>query len=331
MKRFILALAAFSFALTAASAQEIRYNYRTGGITRVSTEYEFVKNGEADQHPAWVRLEYVRFKDGSVSYVLYMNFEEKTAVNIPKGVRMAATLSDGKLVRADQMYSQKGNKRAFTSGKGRVYWNRTQYMFDESDMKRMVSGIRDLDVITGWNPDDYLQIKYSDNQLGKVLSAHYAAIGKALSSSVPISADGILDYANNATSITVKAKPNVAAGAQYKYNVAVTYLYYKGTNTEDVDLEFQLGTTKDIRIHYATPVVIELSDGEKLVLSQSREDVSRVMVYPTLAQMRRMIAKGVRSVTYTCEDTPVTDTFAGTAFSEAVSKGYQTVMSVAER
>ena len=331
MKKLILALAAFALASALLPAQEIRYNFKTGGITRVSTEYEFVKNGDNDQHPAWVRLEYVRFKDGSVSYMLYMNFEEKTAVNIPKGVRMAATLSDGKLVRSDQLYSQKGNKRAFTSGKGRVYWNRTQYMFDESDMKRMVKGIRDLDIITGWNPDDYLQIKYSDNQLGKVLAAHYAAIGNALSSSVQISADGILDYANNATSITIKAKPNIAAGSQYKYNVSVTYIYYKGTNTEDVDLEFQLGTTKEIRIHYATPVVIELADGEKMVLSQSREDISRVMVYPTLSQMRRMIAKGVKSITYTAEDTPTTETFSGFAFSDAVSKGYQTVMSVAER
>ena len=73
-----------------------------------------------------MRLEYVRFKDGTVSYILYMNFEEKTAVNIPKGVRMAATLADGKLVRGEQSYAQKGNKRAFTSGKGRVYWNRAQ-------------------------------------------------------------------------------------------------------------------------------------------------------------------------------------------------------------
>ena len=102
MKKCILALAALSLALTVASAQEIRYNYRTGGITRVSTEYEFVKNGDNDQHPAWVRLEYARFKDGSVSYVLYMNFEEKTAVNIPKGVRMAVTMLDGKLVRRYQ-------------------------------------------------------------------------------------------------------------------------------------------------------------------------------------------------------------------------------------
>ena len=331
MKRFGPALLAFFLVPAFLQAQEIRYNYRNGGITRVSTEYELVTTGEADQHPTWVRLEYVRFKDGTVSYILYMNFEEKTAVNIPKGVRMAATLADGKLVRGEQSYAQKGNKRAFTSGKGRVYWNRAQYMFDEADVKKMIKGIKELDVITGWNPDDYLQIKYSDNQLGKVLAAHYAAIGAALGASVGISADGILDYANNSTSITIKARPSVAAGAQYKYNVAITYLYYKNTNTEDIDLEFQLGTQKEIRIHYATPVVIELCDAEKIVLSQSREDVSRVMCYPTLAQVRKMIAKGVKSVTYTTEDGSVTDTFSGSSFTDAVSKGYQTVMSVAER
>lgn len=331
MKKTLLALAALALASILLPAQEIRYNYRSGGITRVSTEYEFVTTGSGDQHPFWTRLEYVRFKDGSVSYMLYMNFEEKTAVNIPKGVRMAVTLTDGKLVRADQSYTQKGNKRAFTSGKGRVYWNRAQYLFEEQDMKRMTGGIKDLDVITGWNPEDYFQINYSDNQFGKVLAAHYNAISKALSASVQVVAEDIADYANNSTSITIKAKPNVATGGRFKYNVSVTYLYYKNTNTEDIDLEFQLGTTKDYRIHYSTAVVFELTDGEKIVLSQSREDVSRVMCYPSLVQVRRMLSKGVRSVTFTTDEGAVTDTFAGSSFTDALGKGYQTVMSVAER
>ena len=331
MKKMLLALAALSLFASLLPAQEIRYSYKKGGITCVSSEYELVTTGATDPHPAWVRLEYVRFKDGSISYLLHLNFEEKTAVNIPKGVRMAVTLNDGKLVRSEQLYVQKGNKRAFTSSKGRVYWNRTKYMFDESDMKRMILGIKDMDVITGWNPDDYFQIKYPENQLGKVLAAHYAAISKAIPSAVQISADDIDDYANNSTSITIKAKPKVASGTQYKYNVAVSCLYYKNTNTEDIDLEFFVGTTKDYRIHFSTAVVFELGNGEKIVLTQSREDVNHVMCYPTLTQVRKMIQAGVKSVTYTVEDQPITDTFTTSSFTDALSRGYQTVMSVAER
>ena len=75
----------------------------------------------------------------------------------------------------------------------------------------------------------------------------------------------------------------------------------------------------------------ELGGGEKLVLEQAREDISRVVVYPTLAQARKMIAKGIRAVTYTLDSGAVTDTFSGPSFTDAFSKGYQTVMSVAER
>ena len=332
MKKLFVAILALSLFPLLAFSQELRYNYKTGGITRVSTEYEFVQTGDADQHPIWMRLEYVKFKDGSVSYVLYLNFEEKKAVNIPKGVRIAVTPSDGgKIINADQMYVQKGNKHAFTSGKGRVYWNRAQYMFDAPDMQRMVKGIKSLDVITGWNAEDYVQITYASNQLGKVLAAHYNAVNAAAPSAVAIAAAGILDYDSKPTALTVKAKPTVATGEKYKYNVAVTYLYYKGTNTEDVELEFQLGTEKEYRIHLSTPVVFELGGGEKLVLEQAREDVSRVVVYPTLAQARKMIAKGIKAVTYTLDSGAVTDTFSGPSFTDAFSKGYQTVMSVAER
>ncbi|MBR5699866.1 MAG: hypothetical protein IKX37_02105 [Bacteroidales bacterium] len=332
MKKLFVAILALTLFPLLALSQELRYNYKTGGITRVSTEYEFVQTGDADQHPFWMRLEYVKFKDGSVSYVLYLNFEEKKAVNIPKGVRIAVTPSDGgKIINADQMYAQKGNKHAFTSGKGRVYWNRAQYMFDAPDMQRMVKGVKALDVITGWNAEDYVQITYASNQLGKVLAAHYNAVNAAAPSAVAIAPSGILDYDSKPTALTVKAKPSVATGEKYKYNVAVTYLYYKGTNTEDVELEFQLGTEKEYRIHLSTPVVFELGGGEKLVLEQAREDISRVVVYPTLVQARKMISKGIKAVTYTLDSGAVTDTFSGPSFTDAFSKGYQTVMSVAER
>ena len=57
MKKLLLALAAVLALVPFASAQEIRYSYKNGGVTRVSTEYEFVKTGEGDQHPLWTRLE----------------------------------------------------------------------------------------------------------------------------------------------------------------------------------------------------------------------------------------------------------------------------------
>ena len=95
MKKTILFALTILMSVTL-NAQTIRTNYRSGGMTHISTEYEDL---QLDATPAQVRVELAGFPDGSTLYLLYVNLVQKTSSVVPKGVKMAATLPGGKLVR----------------------------------------------------------------------------------------------------------------------------------------------------------------------------------------------------------------------------------------
>ena len=70
MKRTLLLLAALALGLSL-SAQQIRTNYRSGGITHISTVPEACRDFE-------VRVEKVGFEDGSWMYQLFIDLRQKT-------------------------------------------------------------------------------------------------------------------------------------------------------------------------------------------------------------------------------------------------------------
>ena len=92
MKKTILTLAALGAALTL-SAQEIRTNFRSEGMTHISTDFEPCQDFTA-------RVERVGFPDGSSLWQLFIDLRQKTAFTAPKGVKMTATLPGGSIVRA---------------------------------------------------------------------------------------------------------------------------------------------------------------------------------------------------------------------------------------
>ena len=73
MMKKILILVMAAFMTVAASAQQIRTNYRNNGITHISTDYELLQVGNI---PTWTKLEFVGFPDGSKLYLLYMNMDK---------------------------------------------------------------------------------------------------------------------------------------------------------------------------------------------------------------------------------------------------------------
>ena len=113
MKKTLLSLAAFAAALTL-YAQEIRTNYRSEGITHVSTEAESCQDFT-------VRVERVGFPDGSSMYQLFIDLRQKTGFTAPKGVKMTATLPGGSVVRADQIGQESATKTRQEDG---LYLNR---------------------------------------------------------------------------------------------------------------------------------------------------------------------------------------------------------------
>ena len=188
MKKTLLSLAVFAAALTL-SAQEIRTNFRSAGITHISTEAEPCQDFT-------VRVERVGFSDGSTLYQLYIDLLQKTPFTAPKGVKMTATLPGGAVVRADQIGQESATKTRQEDG---LYLNRLRYALEEPDLDKLTRGVTDLELVTGWNPDDYLQIHFKDDTLAALLKRHCEAIRKAAAGTVDLTAEaaGRVDLTGN--------------------------------------------------------------------------------------------------------------------------------------
>lgn len=326
MKKAILACAVFIASALLMGAQEIRTNYRSGNMTRISTDYEEINCGEC---PVWTRVEKVGYKDGSTMYVLYLNFEQKTSANVPKGVKMAINLTGGGFVRVEQIGQDSATKRAFQRGGNRVYWNRTKYAVDNADMTKIMRGVSSIDVVTGWNPDDYIQMKFPGDELAALLRRHVDAIGKAASSTINLTAE-LGSRANNRNNILTSTKPITARGANYAYNVSLTHLYYKNTNLEDFDLKIQIGSSKTHHIAIDSPITFTLANGSTLVLKQAVEEDDFFTVYPSMRELRQLCG-GIRAITVSYDGGTLSDTFSGDALSSAINQQYQLLMSVSDR
>ena len=312
--------------LAAQAAGPVRYQYKNKGITHVSADYDRIAVGDT---PFWVRTESVVFPDGSAAWLLYLNIEGAKAVNVPKGVKMAVTLSGGKMIRLEQIGTDNATKRALSRDKDRYYLNRLKYMVDPADMTNLCAGVSSLDIVTGWDPDDYVQVNFPGTEFSKVLSAQVAAVGAA-GKAEELSGE-IARYADNNNSLMVVARPEAVKGTSMAFNVGLTYLYYKNKDQEDFDLSVQVGTDSEYRIPLESEVVFLLGNGSQVILRQTRDEVNRLFLYPSVTDVRRMIAAGVRSLTFQAESGAAGDTFDGRAFSEALNRQYQLLMSVSPK
>lgn len=311
------------------NAQTIRTNYRSGGMTHISTEYEDL---QLDATPAQVRVELAGFPDGSTLYLLYVNLVQKTSSVVPKGVKMAATLPGGKLVRMEQIGEDSATKRRLDNG---FFLNRLKYAVETPDMEKMVRGVKSIDIITGWNPDDYLQATFPENQLGDLLKRHCETIRDAAAHTIELGAS-IASYTENLNSILSTTEPLVGRGATLDYNILLSHLYYKNNNEEDLDLAFVIGSKEQYHIPYDAAVRFMLNDGTVIGLLQTRDDVNFVYVYPTLEDLSRMVTVGIKTISIDYEGGILTDTFppredGAYSFSEAVNQELQLLLSMSPR
>ena len=328
MKKTLLALLAACFVLSL-QAQNIRTNYREEGITHISTDYEELQMAGI---PAQVRVELAGFADGSTLYLLYINLLQKTSTVVPKGVKMAVTLSNGKLVRLDQIGEDSATKRRLESG---VFVNRLKYAAEAADMEKMVKGIKSLDIITGWNPEDYVQVNFGENELGDLLKRHCEAILKAADVTIDL-VSTLSGYTENLNSVLSTTHPLVGRGANYDYNILMSHLYYKNNHQEDLDLAFLIGTKEQYHVPYDASVKFTLNDGSVIGLLQTRDDMNFVYVYPTLDDLYRMVSVGVKSLSIDYEGGVLTDEFppredGELTFSQVVNQELQLLLSVSKR
>lgn len=328
MKKMLIGALALLLCM-GAQAQSIRTNYRSGGITHISTDYEQFQLAGT---PSEVRVELAGFPDGSTLYLVYLNLIQKSATQVPKGVKMAVTLTNGKLVRMEQIGEDSATKRRLDNGN---FINRLKYAAESADMEKMVRGIKSIDIVTGWNPDDYIQASFPADELGSLLKRHCEAILKASESTVDLEAT-LSGYTENVNSTLSTSNPVVARGKNYDYNILLSHLYYKNNNQEDLDLAFVIGTKEQFHIPYDAAVRFTLRDGSVIGLIQTRDDVNFVYVYPTLEDLARMVSVGIASLSIDYDGGVLEDSFGpredgARDFSAAVNQELQLLLSMSPR
>ena len=316
MKKILLLVAALGLSFVL-SAQSIRTNYRSGGMTHISTVSEQVQDMD-------VRVELVGFPDGSSMYQLFFDLRQKTSFTAPRGVKMTATLPDGSFVRADQVGRESATKSRLEDG---LYLNRLRYALEAVDMEKLTRGVKSLELVTGWDPDDYLQYSFKDDAFGALLKRHCIAIDKAKASTIDLTVEPA-GRAEQTSSILTASNPLVADGKNLKYNIILSHLYYKTNAKEDIDLAFQLGTEKQYSIVTDTPVTFVLKDGTEVTLPQTRDEVNFLYLYPSMDQLRSLAYGHITSLRIQTEEGLLTDTILNDSFSEAVNQQYQLLMSL---
>lgn len=325
MKRVLLSILA-ALVCCSAFSQQIRTNYRSGGFTHISTDYEDIKLADI---PSEMRVELVGLPDGSSMYLLYINLIQKEAVVTPKGVKMSATLPSGKFIRLDQIGQDSATKRRREDG---LFVNRLKYAAEPADIEKMIRGVKSIDLVTGWNPDDYVQASFDQDQFAKLLKSHCEAILKASESTIELTAT-IASRTDNAGSILTASNPVVARGKEMDYNVILSHLYYKNTGNEDLDLAVVIGTSGKHHIPYDAPVRFTLLDGSEISLIQTRDDYNFFYVYPSLQDFYRMAYVGISAISIECEDGILQDTIpaSGEDFTAAISQQLNLLLSVSPR
>lgn len=284
-------------ACVAAQAQQVRANYRVEGMTHIATKAEDISFGTI---PGQASVELVGFPDGSTLYLLHLTLESarKTATAAPKGVKMSATLTNGSIVRMEQI----GQFPASTKN------IRLKYAVEPSDMEKMLPGIKSVEVVTGWNPDDCIQASFTNNELGALLKRHCEAILHASGKTLEFQAT-LADRQESLTSVMITTNPLVARGANFDYNVLLSHLQYKNTGGEDIDFYFAIGTEEQFHIPFDSAVRFTLADNTTVGLLQARDDVNFVLVYPSMEDLARMVEVGITGLTIDYEGGTLEDTF----------------------
>ena len=317
MKTTLSVFAALFLALSL-PAQTIRTNYRSEGMTHISTEGERLRDFDA-------RVEFVGFPDGSTLYLLYIDYRQPKSFTVPKGMKMTATLTNGSFIRADQIGRDNATKPRLLDG---TFLNRLQYAVEADDMDKLISrGVKDLEISISWDPDGFFRYDFSDNAFSTLLKRHCEAILAASEQTVDLTAEaaGRIDQAN---SILTAAEPIVADGEAFKYNIILSHLYYKDTASEDIDLAFQLGSEKVYTISTDAPVTFILADGTEIALPQTRDDKNFVYLYPSMDQVRALSYGSIAHIRIETGEGVLSDTILDDTMSKAINQEYQRLMAL---
>jgi hypothetical protein len=136
-------------------------------------------------------------------------------------------------------------------------------------------------------------------------------------------ASHIADYANNPGNLMVVTEALPVKGQAASYQVSMTYMYFKASNSEAFDLNIALPAGKELPLD--APVVFTLGDDSTVELKQQRAGDSVVYLYPTAQQVKQLAWKGVKKIEFGLVQA---DTFPDDALSAVIDKLYNSLMAV---
>lgn len=315
--------------MTASAQTLLRHNYKSNGYTYVGSERSLVKAGASDKHPFYEKLEYVIFPDGqTTAYILELDYEQESNINFPKEVQLRATTSDGKMISLKQYAGTTTDKHQFTSEDGKtVYWNVAKYMLEEDDVKKLIGGVKNLEVAYSWGPDGFYSYTYSNDEFSKSLKAQYDII-KAQALPKEETEVLIAEYSDNFGSKTVISKSVAVEGKSANMKVSMSYLYYKGTNKEDYDLTLVVSGSREFVIPYESELEFTMEDGKKILLKQQRDAQNVAFLFPSLEEAKTLAFGKVKSVKIPLEDGSVTQVWDNNEFGKAVNMIYNSLQMV---
>ena len=302
-----------------AFAQEgIRNNYLRNGYTHIRAERVPVSAGSSDRHPFQLSLEYVGLPGGQSVWLLYMDFEDKSSWTIPKNAALSLRTADGKVVGLKNMGSGNGEKIAFTSGGQRLYWNQGKYALEEADLKKLLSGVRQMDVTTSWDVDGYFQSSFAHNEFSAALQKQYDLIRKSPRPDAEMTETvaGVSDLSGNRT--IVSRRLQVISDPVVK--LWLSYLYFRATNHEHYDLNIEITDGLKGDIPEGTPIEFRLVSGETIVLRQEKTR-GTVLCYPTPDQLKKLFGTPSK-FTVKLEDHPVLVDLMGSDFHKVLRAAY---------
>lgn len=323
-----LAISLLVMTMSASAQTLIRHSYKSNGYTYIGTERTFVKAGSSDKHPFYEKLEYVVFPDGETAFILELDYEQETNINFPKEVQMRATAADGKMLSFKQYAGTSTDKHQFTSEDGKkVYWNVAKYMLEEDDVKKLIGGVKNLEVTYSWSPDGFYSYSYSNDEFAKALKEQYDII-KAQPAVKDETEILIAEYSDNFGSKTVISTGLMVEGKSANMKVSMSYLYYKGTNKEDYDLTLIVSGGREFHIPYESELEFTMEDGQKILLKQERDSQNVAFLFPTLDQAKAFAFGKVKSVKIPLEDGFVIQEWENNEFGKAVNTIYNSLQMV---
>ena len=133
----------------------------------------------------------------------------------------------------------------------------------------------------------------------------------------------IADYANNPGNLMVVTEALPVKGQAASYQVSMTYMYFKASNSEAFDLNIALPAGKELPLD--APVVFTLGDDSTVELKQQRAGDNVVYLYPTAQQVKQLAWKGIKKIEFGLVQA---DTFPDDAMSAVIDKLYNSLMAV---